>query len=91
MNMDATREDTQKISNIARRFVEICKEMGQDVEQFSIMMDLTATHLNGCPLRLQELSETEDFHLIHDVMGINQNLNRDTGELENCFSPRFAA
>jgi hypothetical protein len=91
MNMTATREDTEMIAEIAKRFVDLCKGMGQNVERISIIMDLTAAHTNGCPLRLQELAEADDFNLIHDVMGINQHLDRNTGTLTDCFVPRFAA
>ena len=55
-----------------------------------LKMDLGATHL-VYPLRLDEMAETEDkFSLLHDVVGIAAHLNRETGELEHHFVPRFA-
>jgi hypothetical protein len=53
-------------------------------------MDLTATHLNGTPLRLQEMLYSKDGDLIHDVVGIHNNLDRRTGRMMNCFLPRYA-
>lgn len=55
------------------------------------MMDITAAHANGCPLKLAELLSAEPFNFVHDVFGIRRHLNRETGQLENCFTPRFAA
>lgn len=56
----------------------------------TIIMDLTACHSNGCPLRLAELLTAPRFDFTHDVLGIRQHINRKTGQLENCFVPRYA-
>jgi hypothetical protein len=53
-------------------------------------MHLTATHANGCHLRLAELCDAPQADFIHKVFGISLNLNRQTGKLENCLVPRFA-
>ena len=53
-------------------------------------MDIEATHSNGCPLRLQELLTASPFDFAHDIYGIRKNLNRETGKIENLFSPRFS-
>jgi hypothetical protein len=53
-------------------------------------MDITACHLNGCPLRLGELLGADDANFAHDVFGIRRHLNRETGKLEDCFCPRYA-
>jgi hypothetical protein len=69
----------------------IAQTLGHPVDRLSLMMDLTACHANGNPLRLRDLVETEDdFSFVHDVGGIRRHINRDTGKLENCFSPRFS-
>ena len=59
------------------------------LNRLDTLMDVTATHLNGCPLRLEELLEADAFNFVHDIIGIRNNLNRDTGKMENCFLPRF--
>lgn len=56
----------------------------------SMQMDLVATHANGCPLDFQRLEAADDFNLLHDVLGIERHLNRDTGQLQDFFLPRFA-
>lgn len=43
------------------------------------------------PLRLAEFANADNFNFGHDVAGILGHLNRQTGELEDCFLPRFAA
>lgn len=53
-------------------------------------MDITAVHANGCPLLLDDLLAAEPLHFAHDVFGIRNHLNRETGKLEDHFSPRFA-
>jgi hypothetical protein len=61
---------------------------GYDVQ--TAAMDITACHLNGCPLRLRDLLNADDFNFAHDLFGINRHLNHETGKLEHCFRPRFA-
>jgi hypothetical protein len=53
-------------------------------------MDLTATHANGCPLRLEELLAAPPADFAHDVFGIREHIDRDTGTLRDCFLPRYA-
>lgn len=51
-------------------------------------MDIIATHANGNPLDFDKLLAADDFNFAHDVFGICRHLNRETGELEDFFSPR---
>lgn len=53
------------------------------------VMDLVACHGSGCPLDLDRLLEASDFDLAHDVAGITRHIDRETGELRDCFLPRF--
>ena len=52
-------------------------------------MDFTACHTNGCALRLDALLKADDFNFMHDAFGICRHLNRETGELDGRFLPRF--
>jgi len=84
IKFNSTKEETTLIIAIAKRAV-------QKVEGYSLMdceMDLTATHLNGCPLDLEKLKNFDDFNFSHDIFGIRANINRNNGKLENCFLPR---
>lgn len=88
LNFAASPDDTQLITQIALRAID---RYGKQFDGVSIAMDITACHLNGCPLRLMDLLKADDFNFGHDVLGIRKHLNRDTGKLEDCFLPRFAA
>jgi hypothetical protein len=55
-----------------------------------LTMALTATHCNGTPLKLAELLAAPDFDFSHDVFGIMRHIDRATGQLGDCFLPRFA-
>jgi len=52
-------------------------------------MDIEKVHEN-CPLNLTKLLNADDGNFGHDIAGIYSNLNRQSGELENCFLPRYA-
>lgn len=92
INFDANPEDRRLILTIVDRAAKIYRKAGgKRYHKLSAEMDLTATHLNGCPLDLPRLSEADDFNIAHDVFGIARNLNRETGKLERFFLPRFAA
>lgn len=92
INWNASKEDSDTIFAIVdRALVAIKNHTGRELDRTSLAMDLTATHLNGTPLRLAELLAADDYNFAHDVVGIINNVNRRTGKLENCFLPRFAA
>lgn len=55
-----------------------------------IVMDLIAVHANGCPLDFRKLAKFDDFNVMHDVVGINNHIDRKTGKLRDCFRPRCA-
>lgn len=80
-----SKEDMIIIDKIVERALSIgVKRRGMDLE-----MDICAAHEN-CPLKLEELLAADNFNFLHDIYGIINNLNRETGELENCFLPRYA-
>lgn len=54
-----------------------------------IVMDLCNCIEGGCDLDLEGMLECDMYDLLHDVTGINSNLNHQTYKLENCFSPRM--
>jgi len=81
-----TNEDLDLIRDIAKRAVDL----EPDLDYSTIEMDITAAHTAN-PLKLDELLHTDSMNFAHDVFGINQNINRDSGEMNNCFLPRYAA
>lgn len=79
-----------EIASRARRLMPVPKDAIRR-STIEIAMDLTAAHLNGNPLRLKELLNAPDASLMHDVYGIERHLDRETGKLGGCFTPRFSA
>jgi len=91
IDFDATAEDAALIEQIVDRHEALFQRLfpAQPFDRLSASMDLTATHLNGCPLRLKDLLEADDFNFAHDVGGIARHIDRSTGQLTRCFLPRF--
>jgi hypothetical protein len=91
INWAVNKRDARFIHRIARRAVAMAKTSPipdyplQDAE-----MDITAAHLNGCPLRLKELAEADDANFGHDVFGIRRYINRSDGTIPDIFCPRFS-
>lgn len=84
-----TPKEHAALVKIVDRAVDMFRRHDTPRDRIDIVMDLEVTHAT-CPLRLEELVEAGDFDFAHDIYGITRHLNRETGELENCFLPRFA-
>ena len=59
-------------------------------DRMSLIMDIQAAH-EQFKLKLDKLLEADDYNFSHDIVGIQQNINRKTKEIENCFLPRYAS
>lgn len=90
INFSVLKEDAQIIGRISKRAFALAKEHGFRYSGLDANMDVTACHANGCPLRLGALLQADNFNFAHDVFGIRQHLNRTTGQIEDCFLPRYA-
>lgn len=86
----ATPEETDLIRRIAVCAEKEFPEMFRDWSRTSLEMDLEAAHCNGCPIDLQKLLAAPRADFGHDVFGIRSHVNRETGELEDMFTPRCA-
>lgn len=84
IDWNATKKEQNIIEKIAARAIE---NFGG--EFIDTVMDITACHLNGTPLRLQELLEAPMADFGHDINGIARFMDRETGELSGYFLPRF--
>lgn len=82
-----TKREQELIGEIVQRAYTACRIR----DKTTLMMDLTATHANGTPLDLEGLLAADSFNFSHDILGIHRHINRETGKLEDCFRPRFAA
>jgi hypothetical protein len=85
-----SKQDIETIVKIARRAVATAKNNDIQYDQMTAVMDLEYVHSIN-PLRLNDLLNADDFNFNHDIFGIRGNLNRQTGKIENCFSPRYTA
>ena len=81
-----TKEDAIAISKIAM----LAADGDPTYDVMALDMDLTACHTHGCPLDLDHMAQASRADLMHDVLGIDQCLDRETGHLRYCFVPRFA-
>jgi hypothetical protein len=91
LNWKATKEEYDLIYGIAQRASGMARRVGQEMDVRDVMMDVAACHLNGNPLHLGELLKADDFNFAHDVWGIAEHMDRDTGRLGDCFTPRYSA
>ena len=86
ISFNASAADSQLITKIVMRAASLLGGR----ERLELAMDITAVHMNGCPLKLGDLLMASDFDFCHDIKGIQAHLNRSTGKLEHYFTPRFA-
>ena len=80
-----TEAEIEIATKIAKRAVKL---LGGKLNDFA--MDIQACHTHGCCLKLVDLLRADDGNFLHDVVGINQHLDHDTGQLKHCFLPRYA-
>ena len=80
-----TAEEKHLAREIAKRAAHM---LGYDLLEISMDISVVSVHT---PLRLKELLAARDLDFSHDISGIQQHLDRDTGLLMDGFSPRFAA
>jgi len=55
-------------------------------DRFTLFMDLDNSDLNW-----QKLNDFDDANFTHDIIGIQNNINRKTGKLDQHFLPRSGA
>lgn len=60
------------------------------LSRMDVITDLTVCHATH-PLRLEDLRDADTYSFVHDILGIRRHLNRDTGELRECFLPQYVA
>ena len=78
-----TEEEQRAVDAIVRRAV---REL-QNIDPIKLHVDLSVVHAT-VPLDLERLKNFPPFDFAHDIYGIRNCLNRRTGKLEKCFSPR---
>jgi hypothetical protein len=89
INLETTMEESDLILAIVKR-AQRDGLLNGVTDFINSIMDITSTHCNGCAMNLQKLLDFSTINFAHDLYGIHNNLNRKTGQLENCFLPRSA-
>lgn len=84
-----SKRDGLFITRIVERAKAMFDRQGIQVDGLQLHMDLTALHANGCPLNLREFADADEFNFAHDIGGITQHMDRNTGKVRR-FMPRFA-
>jgi hypothetical protein len=89
INWDITREDMDLLVQVAKR-VERDLNLYPD-DRRTLVMDLNACHANGFPLDFSGLLAASLTEFSHDIYGIRNAIDRDTGVLDkDIFTPRYA-
>ncbi len=83
--MTCDRGTIEQIRTVTQRLRTLCPAMKFDA--ISLHMDLTVCH-NMKHVALDVLLAAQDADFVHDLLGIHQHLDRETGELTDCFLPR---
>ncbi len=84
--MNITKQEFETIVKICERAEEMDISAG---ERITLLMDLENVHHN-IGLNLEGLLAADDLNFVHDIVGIQTHINRNTKELEDFFVPRYA-
>lgn len=90
VSFKTTRHEFDLVSKIVDRAWGIGWLRRSYADRISMHMDVCAVHANGNPLRLEALLSADDFNFAHDMSGICNCLDRNTGQLTKGFSPRYS-
>ena len=81
-----TKDEMLLIAEIAKRAEQMNLLM---FDRMSLIMDIQAVHAE-IGLNLTSLLNADDENFSHDVVGIQNNIDRQTKTMQNCFLPRYA-
>ena len=84
------RHNIDTMSKIADRGLPVIRSITPyKIKKLDVMMDLEYTN-NVIPLDFDQLLAFDDGNFNHDISGIYANFNRETLQMDNCFTPRCA-
>lgn len=86
----ANHECDKPTMDIIMAIIERTRTISPGLNGLNASMDIIAAN-RSCPIRLDDLLAASDADFAHDVLGIFEHINRETGELDDCWTPRFAA
>jgi hypothetical protein len=76
--------DISEVALIAKR----AEGYGVKRERVALLMDIQAVQGSSTPMNLVTLMSSSKADFLHDITGIIAHLDRQTGELMDCFLPR---
>lgn len=97
---DATREEIELIVKCCERFEEYAQYDHKNktvtiggttvkYQRFEMLYSLELAHVNSeNGIDLERLLNFPRYDFMHDMLGIWENVSRETGRMLNCFSPR---
>lgn len=91
IDFNVNSQERYLIGKIVDRAQKLYKRAKNPYDRLDAMMDIEAVHCNGNPMRLEQWLGADDFNFMHDVDGIRNCLDRETGKLTRNFSPRFTS
>jgi len=91
VKFDLNNQDRALINKIMERMGRLKTLMDLLDTPFNMSRDITACHLNGCPLDLAKLMAADDNAFMHDVLGIERHLDRKRGKLLHYFLPKCSS
>lgn len=91
INWNTDKDAHLLIAKIAHRAVRYYADNDIEIDYQTTVMDLTACHANGMPLKLDDLFNADGLNFAHDISGISNYIDRATGKMTRCFVPRYAA
>jgi hypothetical protein len=92
VKFESTKEEYALMSDIADRASKagLIMPAKKNYSRQDFLMDLDAVNSNGCPMNFEKMLAAPDFDFVHDVAGIYRHIDRETGQLTDCFIPRCA-
>lgn len=72
-----------EMESVARRAISLYRERGLDLDPLSLILDLCTAQFVLCDIRLDKLLKFSDEDFFNDISRVIENLNRETGEIEN--------
>lgn len=86
-------QEDKMVKNEHMTIVEIAKRAESHgalmFDRLSLIMDLEVAH-EQFNLDLESLLSADDTNFLHDVIGIQNNIDRKKKEVVNCFVPRYS-
>jgi hypothetical protein len=87
VSFSCNQRDKGLAKRCAKRAVLLYADVG-GVSLIDTWMDLVAVHVNDMKLDFKRLLEFDDFNFAHDITGIANCIDRETGKLTKHFIPR---